>query len=70
MPSFKPIKPYRVSGSVAEQLKDAIVLGQYKPGDKLPSERDLAGQFGVSRLAIRRPAGSSKLQASRGYARG
>ena len=25
----------------------------FKPGDKLPSERDLAIQFGVSRLAIR-----------------
>jgi GntR family transcriptional repressor for pyruvate dehydrogenase complex len=53
MAAFRPIKPTRVSGSVAEQLKQAILLGQYKPGDKLPSERDLAEQFNVSRLSIR-----------------
>ncbi|HME45890.1 MAG TPA: FadR/GntR family transcriptional regulator [Syntrophorhabdales bacterium] len=53
MSPFKPIKPYRVSGGVAEQLKEAIILGQYKPGDKLPGERDLAAQFSVSRLSIR-----------------
>ena len=52
MTHFKRIKPYRVSGGVAEQLKEAILLGVFKPGDKLPSERDLAIQFGVSRLAI------------------
>jgi GntR family transcriptional repressor for pyruvate dehydrogenase complex len=53
MPPFKQIKPYRVSDGVAKQLKEAIVLGRYKPGDKLPSERELSEQFGVSRLAIR-----------------
>jgi len=53
MSHFKRIKPYRVSGGVAEQLKEAILLGEFKPGDKLPSEPDLAIQFGVSRLAIR-----------------
>jgi GntR family transcriptional regulator, transcriptional repressor for pyruvate dehydrogenase complex len=53
MPAFKPIKQSRVSGEVAEQLKQSILLGQFKAGDKLPSERDLAEQFQVSRIAIR-----------------
>jgi len=53
VPSFKPIKQSRVSGEVAEQLKQSILLGHFKAGDKLPSERDLAEQFQVSRIAIR-----------------
>jgi GntR family transcriptional repressor for pyruvate dehydrogenase complex len=53
MSSFKPIKQNRVSGSVTEQLKKAIILNEFKPGDKLPAERELAAQFSVSRLSIR-----------------
>ncbi len=53
VPKFKPIKPYRVSEEVADQLKQSILLGQFKPGEKLPSERDLSEQFQVSRVAIR-----------------
>jgi GntR family transcriptional regulator, transcriptional repressor for pyruvate dehydrogenase complex len=53
MPSFRPIKQSRVSGEVTEQLKQSILLGHFKSGDKLPSERDLAEQFQVSRVAIR-----------------
>lgn len=50
---FKPIKPVRVSAEVAEQLKQAIIAGRYKAGDKLPAERILAELFHVSRLSIR-----------------
>ncbi len=50
---FKPIKQVRVSEEVAEQLKQSILSAQLRAGDKLPSERDLAEQFQVSRLAIR-----------------
>jgi DNA-binding FadR family transcriptional regulator len=50
---FKPIRRYRVSEDVSEQLKEAILLGQFKTGDKLPSERDLAEEFEASRVAIR-----------------
>lgn len=53
MPSFRPIKQSRISSEVSEQLKQSILLGQFKAGDKLPSERDLAGVFKVSRVAIR-----------------
>ena len=53
MPRFKPIKQLRISEEVAEQLKESIVSGHFNPGEKLPSERDLAEQFQVSRVAIR-----------------
>jgi DNA-binding FadR family transcriptional regulator len=52
MPRFKPIKQLRVSEEVAEQLKQSIIMGHFKEGDKLPSERDLAEEFQVSRVAI------------------
>ncbi len=38
---------------VADQLQRAIMLGRYLPGDKLPSERAMADQFGVSRTSVR-----------------
>ena len=53
MPKFKPIRQFRVSEEVTEQLKQSILLGGFKAGDKLPPERDLAEQFQVSRVAIR-----------------
>ena len=53
MPKFKPIRQFRVSEEVTEQLKQSILLGGFKAGDKLPSERDLAEQFQVSKVAIR-----------------
>jgi GntR family transcriptional regulator, transcriptional repressor for pyruvate dehydrogenase complex len=53
MRTFKPIKQSRVSGEVTEQLKQSILLGHFKSGEKLPPERELAEQFQVSRVAIR-----------------
>ena len=53
MARFKPIKQFRVSREVCEQLKESILLGQFKAGDRLPSERDLVEEFQVSRMGIR-----------------
>ena len=53
MPTFTPIRPLRVSNEVFEQIKQSILLGTFKPGDKLPSERELAEEFQVSRVAVR-----------------
>lgn len=53
MVKFRPIKQFRVSREVCEQLKQSILLGQFKAGDRLPSERDLVEEFQVSRVAIR-----------------
>jgi GntR family transcriptional repressor for pyruvate dehydrogenase complex len=43
----------RVSDSVAAQLTQLITKGAYKVGEKLPSERVLSEQFGVSRSSMR-----------------
>lgn len=53
MPEFKPIKQSRVSKEVAEQLKQSILNNNFKAGDRLPSERNLAEQFQVSRVTVR-----------------
>lgn len=53
MPAFEPIKQSRISNLVTEQLKQAILLGQFQAGDKIPPERELAEQFQVSRVAVR-----------------
>ena len=53
MTQFKPIKTSRVSEDVLLQLKEAILVGAYKSGDKLPSERELTMQFQVSRGVVR-----------------
>lgn len=50
---FSPIRIERVSEKVAQQIKKAISDGVFKVGDRLPSERDLVEQMGVSRPSIR-----------------
>jgi DNA-binding FadR family transcriptional regulator len=53
MRSFKPLKQNRISEEVLRQLKEAILLGEFKLGEKLPSERELTAQFQVSRGVVR-----------------
>lgn len=38
---------------VARELRRIIVSGELKPGEQLPSEAELAGQFGVNRSTVR-----------------
>jgi DNA-binding FadR family transcriptional regulator len=39
--------------TIAASLRDDILRGQYRCGERLPSERDLAQRFGVHRSAVR-----------------
>lgn len=39
---------------ISEQIHQQIIDGDYLPGDKLPSERELTEQWQVSRITIRR----------------
>lgn len=43
----------RVSDVVATQLEQRILEGSLKPGDRLPAERELAAELGVSRPSLR-----------------
>lgn len=48
-----PIRQIDVYSAIREQLSALIERGGYAPGDRLPSERQLAEALGVSRVAIR-----------------
>ncbi len=50
---YKPLKKVRLYEEVADQIKQSIFDGHLKPGDKVPSERDLAEMFNVGRPTIR-----------------
>ena len=41
------------SAEITAELRDEILCGQYRTGERLPSERDLAERFGVHRSAVR-----------------
>lgn len=51
--SLLPIKPTKAYEAVAEQLRQAIFRGDFAPGDRIPSVRELSAQFGVSQAAVR-----------------
>lgn len=53
LPSFRPPARRRIHEDVAEQLRDAILDGRYRSGDKLPPERELAEEFRVNRTSVR-----------------
>lgn len=50
---LEPLGSRRAGERIAERLATAIALGQYWPGQRLPSERRLAELLGVSRSTVR-----------------
>ncbi len=50
---FKPIRPKKLSEEIVNQIKELISRGDLKPGQKIPSERELASFLGVSRPSVR-----------------
>jgi DNA-binding FadR family transcriptional regulator len=50
---FAPVAVARASSAIAEQIRAAILGGRLKAGDRLSPERELADQFGVSRVTVR-----------------
>ncbi|MGL5746368.1 MAG: GntR family transcriptional regulator, partial [Weissella cibaria] len=38
---------------IHDEIHEAIEAGRWVPGDKIPAERELAEQFGVSRMTLR-----------------
>jgi DNA-binding FadR family transcriptional regulator len=53
MPAFQPIAPARLYRIIADQIALKIRGGEFLPGERLPSERELAERLGVSRPSIR-----------------
>jgi GntR family transcriptional repressor for pyruvate dehydrogenase complex len=50
---FTPVSLGRVSQVIVDQVRLLMHQGRIKPGDRLPSERDLCERFGVSRVTVR-----------------
>ena len=50
---FQRVSNGRISTAIVEQVKEAIRRGELGPGDRLPPERDLTEQLGVSRVSVR-----------------
>lgn len=53
MEKIRPIQRPSVGEQVCNQLKEYLLDGRWRPGEKIPSENDLAQSFGVSRVTIR-----------------
>jgi GntR family transcriptional repressor for pyruvate dehydrogenase complex len=51
--AFEPLVTVPVYQQVADQIAEAILAGDFPPGDSLPNERELSRQFAVSRTTIR-----------------
>lgn len=50
---FTPVKTRRTFEEVSASIKELILEGVLEPGDRLPSEMELARQFNVSRQTVR-----------------
>lgn len=50
---IQTIEPRRLYRQIADQLRGLVERGEYEVGSRLPPERDLALQLGVSRPSVR-----------------
>ncbi|HVV18564.1 MAG TPA: FadR/GntR family transcriptional regulator [Pseudonocardiaceae bacterium] len=50
---FTVVSPNRMSEAIVTQIRTLIRTGRLRPGDRLPSERDLCERVGVSRVTVR-----------------
>ena len=46
-------KTFKISDQIIDQIRDAVLSGKLKPGNRLASEKELADQFGVSKATMR-----------------
>lgn len=50
---FQNVKTIRVSDQIATQIRRLLLEGKLKPGQRLPTESELAEKFGASRASVR-----------------
>jgi len=50
---LQPIKRSRLYESAVDQIRSLILANDYKPGDRLPSERELGEQLSIGRPSVR-----------------
>ncbi|MGF6947811.1 GntR family transcriptional repressor for pyruvate dehydrogenase complex [Neobacillus sp. B4I6] len=59
--NFNPVSSKKLYMQIYKQILSEIQLGSFKIGDKLPAERELCEQFGVSRAPIRQALSALEL---------
>ncbi|MGO3740138.1 MAG: FadR/GntR family transcriptional regulator [Marinomonas foliarum] len=50
---IEPLEKKSLSDLVVEKIKQLVLKGELKEGDRIPSERELCEQFAVSRASVR-----------------
>jgi len=50
---FENVKISRISHNIVDQIRNAIMNGEIRVGDRLPPESDFAKHFGVSKSSLR-----------------
>ncbi len=50
---FQTVQQEKLSQSVVRQIEELILRGILRPGERLPSERELSEKMGVSRPSLR-----------------
>lgn len=50
---FTPVHTDRMSQAIVDQIKAMLRSGRLRPGDRLPTERQLCERYGVSRVTLR-----------------
>jgi GntR family transcriptional regulator, transcriptional repressor for pyruvate dehydrogenase complex len=67
---LEPLQLRNAAEQIADRLVTAIALGEFVPGQRLPTERELAATLGVSRTSVRealhRLAGAGYVEIQRG----
>lgn len=53
LPDLDPDDPRTVSQQIANALRAAILRGHLRPGDRLPSQNELVGRYGVARETVK-----------------
>ena len=59
--SFSPVSSKKLHIQIYNQILSQIQSGSFQVGDKLPAERELCEQFGVSRAPIRQALSALEL---------
>ena len=50
---LQPIARATLSETLSEKLVGHVVKGDWKEGDRIPSEREISGQLGIGRASLR-----------------
>ena len=50
---LQAVEPRRLYRQIADQIAQLIASGEFRPGERLPAERELATSLGVSRASVR-----------------